>query len=141
MVMTMTPTVPRAPVVEGQAPRPPAPRRYHGGMAEERTLFTTAEAAAMLGITHDAVKMAVRVGTLPVERINPRLNLVTRAAIEAYRRDYLGRVGRPSRKKARKTRKAAMVAAPEERDQAAHHTIDEGHTQPQPQPQAPREGE
>ncbi len=136
MVMTMTPTMPRAPVVAGQAPRPPAPRRYHGGMAEERTLFTTAEAAAMLGITHDAVKMAVRVGTLPVERINPRLNMVTRAAIEAYRRDYLGRVGRPSRKKARKTRKAA--AAPEERDQAAHHTIiEEGHTHTQ----APREGE
>lgn len=137
MTMTPAPTVPRAPVVEGQTPRPPVPRRYHGGMAEERTLFTTAEAAAMLGITHDAVKMAVRVGTLPVERINPRLNMVTRAAIEAYRRDYLGRVGRPSRKKARKTRKAAMVAPPEERDQAAHHTIEEGHAHTP----APREEE
>jgi len=138
MVITMTPIVPRAPVVEGQAPRPPAPRRYHGGMAEERTLFTTAEAAAMLGISPEAVRTAAWIGTLKVEKINPRLNMVTREAIEAYRRDYLGRVGRPSRKKARKTRKAAAAAAPEERDQAAHHTIiEEGHTHTQ----APREGE
>ncbi len=125
MVMTMTPapTVPRAPVVEGQAPRPPVPRRYHGGMAEERTLFTTAEAAAMLGITHDAVKMAVRVGTLSVERINPRLNLVTRAAIEAYRRDHLGREGRP--KGAKNKPKVTKTT----RTRATHQPIDEGHTE------------
>jgi len=65
------------------------------GEGQGRTLFTTAEAAAQLGITHDAVKMAVRVGTLSVERINPRLNMITAEAIEAYRRDHRGREGRP----------------------------------------------
>jgi len=69
--------------------------RVPEGEGQGRTLFTTAEAAAQLGITHDAVKMAVRVGTLPVERINPRLNMITAEAIEAYRRNHLGREGRP----------------------------------------------
>ncbi len=69
--------------------------RVPEGEGQGRTLFTTAEAAAQLGITHDAVKMAVRIGTLPVERINPRLNIITGEAIEAYRRAHLGRQGRP----------------------------------------------
>jgi len=82
--------------------------RVPEGEGQGRTLFTTAEAAAMLGITHDAVKMAVRVGTLPVERINPRLNMITAEAIEAYRRDHRGREGRP--KGAKNKPKAALSA-------------------------------
>lgn len=34
-----------------------------------------------------------------VERINPRLNMVTAEAIEQYRRDHLGKRGRPLRNK------------------------------------------
>ncbi|HET8627463.1 MAG TPA: helix-turn-helix domain-containing protein [Thermomicrobiales bacterium] len=107
-------------------------------MPEERTLFTTAEAAAMLGISHVAVKSAAYNGTLAVVRVNPRLNMVTREAIEDYRRDHLGRVGRPPRKKkARKSRPAPAVAPDEGRaratgDAAAHDTghdpLDEGDT-------------
>ncbi len=65
------------------------------GAGEGRTLFTTAEAAAQLGISHGAVKTAIVLGTLPAERINPRLNMITAEAIAAYRRDHLGRRGRP----------------------------------------------
>ncbi len=65
------------------------------GEGEERTLFTTAEAAALLGIKQSTVKVAVRLGTLQVERVSPRLNLITAASIEAYRRTRLGRRGRP----------------------------------------------
>jgi len=65
------------------------------GEGEGRTLFTTAEAAAQLGISHGTVKTAIVLGTLPAERINPRLNMITAEAIAAYRRDHLGRLGRP----------------------------------------------
>ncbi len=65
------------------------------GQGQGRTLFTTAEAAAQLGISHDTAKTAVRLGTLQAERINPRLNMITAEAIEAYRRTHLGRQGRP----------------------------------------------
>ncbi len=60
---------------------------------EQRTLFTTAEAAALLGITHGAVKDAIVRGALDHIAINPRLNMVTVQAIEAYRRDRLGKRG------------------------------------------------
>lgn len=69
--------------------------RVQEGEGEGRTLFTTAEAAAQLGISQGTVKTAVRLGTLPVERISPRLNLITAEAIAAYRRAHLGRQGRP----------------------------------------------
>jgi len=60
-----------------------------------RDLFTTAEAAAQLGIKQTAVKAAITLGTLKAVRINPRLNMVTAAAIEEYRREHLRRQGRP----------------------------------------------
>jgi len=79
------------------------------GEGEERTLFTTAEAAALLGIKQSTVKVAVRLGTLQVERVSPRLNLITAASIEAYRRAHLGRRGRP---KGAKNKPAASTSAP-----------------------------
>jgi excisionase family DNA binding protein len=92
--MVMTPA--RAPTNAGQRPRPRPLRVYPTIMSsEERTLFTTAEAAAMLGVTHDTVKAQIRLGQLAAERIHPRLNMLTRDAIEEYRRTHLGRQGRP----------------------------------------------
>ncbi len=96
-------------------------------MNEDRQLFTTAEAAAQLGITPDAVRVAVRSGTIAFVRINPRLHMITKDAIDAYRRDHLGRVGRPPR---RKRRKRVAPAAPEDAVPAhaanLHHPLDEG---------------
>jgi len=110
--------------------RRPCPRRYPTGMdmehertlfttAEATTLLTTAEAATQLGISRNAVQNAIRRGTLAHVAINPRLNMVTVAGIEAYRRAHLGQVGRPPRKKRRK-RTPVDAAATE------HHTVDEG---------------
>ena len=61
---------------------------------EGRDLFTTAEAAAQLGITQATVKTAITLGTWKVVRIHARLNMVTAAAIEEYRREHLGQQGR-----------------------------------------------
>lgn len=68
-------------------------------MTQSRTLFTTAEAAEQLGIGHETVKSAIKNGVLAAEHINPRLNMVSAEAIEHYRRDHLGRRGRPARTK------------------------------------------
>ena len=101
--------------------RRPCSRRYPTDMdmEHERTLFTTAEAATQLGISRNAVQNAIRRGTLAHVAINPRLNMVTVAGIEAYRRAHLGQVGRPPRTKRRK--RTPVDAAATER-----HTIDEG---------------
>ncbi len=74
---------------------------------QERALFTTAEAAAQLGISQATVKTAVSLGTLRAERVNPRLNLITAEAIEEYRGDHLGRQGRP---KGAKNKNASTTA-------------------------------
>ncbi len=60
---------------------------------EQRTLFTTSEAAHLLGITPGAVKDAIVRGALDYIPINPRLNMVTVDAIEKYRRERLGKRG------------------------------------------------
>jgi excisionase family DNA binding protein len=113
MVMTRT----RAPTDTGQRPPPRLLRVYPTGMSgKERTLFTTAEAAVMLGVTHDTVKAQIRLGKLEAERIHPRLNMLTRDAIEAYRRAHLGRQGRP---KGAKNKPKAAPAAVEGSDGAA----------------------
>lgn len=120
--MVMTPT--RAPTGAGQMPRSLSLTLYPTIMSQERTLFTTTEAARQLGISPSTVKDAIATGTMDYVPIHARLNMVTQQAIEAYRRDHLGQQGRPSRKKT--TTKAATH---EERAQAAHDAIDEGHTQ------------
>ncbi len=93
----------------------------------QHPLFTTAEAAAQLGIAHDTVRGAIRAGTLAVVRVTPRLNMVTADAIAAYRRDHLGRVGRPSRKKRRaRTAPAASEESVPAHAADPHHPLDEG---------------
>ena len=97
-------------------------------MEHERTLFTTAEAAAQLGISQNAVQNAIQRGTLEHVPISPRLNMVTLAGIEAYRRAHLGHVGRPPRTK-RRTRPATEAA---EAAATEHHPRDEEGAGPSP---------
>ncbi len=93
------------PIHRPQSPGP-CPSRPQGGTiegdllgrtrmadAEQRTLFTTSEAAHLLGITPGAVKDAIGRGALDYIPINPRLNMVTLDAIEKYRRERLGKRG------------------------------------------------
>ncbi len=74
-------------------------RVQDGKGGEERALFTTTEAAAQLGIAPATVKDAIMRGTMEYVPIHARLNMVTRDAIEKYRRDHLGRQGRPKGRK------------------------------------------
>ncbi len=105
--------------------RLPPLTRYPTDMTHERTHLTTAEAAIELGITQDGVQSAIRRGQLDTELVNPRLRLVPRWAIEAYKHDHLGQVGRPRRKK---RRKRPAPAAPDVPAHAAdpHHAVHEG---------------
>ncbi len=60
---------------------------------ERRTLFIASEAAAMLGVSPNTVRSAIKRGIMAYEQINPRLNMVTLEAIETYRRERLGQRG------------------------------------------------
>ncbi len=67
-------------------------------MEIEGTWYTTAQAAEKLGLSHNTIRTAIRLGTLKATLINPRLNVVTAEALEEYRREHLGRRGRPPRR-------------------------------------------
>ncbi len=47
----------------------------------------------MLGVSPHTVRSAIKRGIMAYEQINPRLNMVTVEAIEAYRRERLGQRG------------------------------------------------
>ncbi len=70
-------------------------------MATERDLLTLSEAAEMLGLTHNGIMSAVKAGTLPTERVNARLRLVSRAAVEEYRCTRLGTRRRSKKQQAK----------------------------------------
>jgi len=95
-------------------------------MTEKRTLFTTVQAAEILGIDQKSVQSAIMRGTLESELLSPRLRVVSQAAIDAYRAHHLGQVGHPTRKKQRMKRKAetARVAAADGLSAAAARTED-----------------
>lgn len=86
--------------------------------SKERALFTTTEAAAQLGIAPATVKDAIMRGTLEHVPIHARLNMVTREAIEKYRRDHLGQQGRPkgTKKKAQTSTTSSGIGAEWEAD-------------------------
>ncbi len=73
--------------------------------------YTTAQAAEMLGVGQIAVQSAIKRGTLESELVSPRIRLVSQAAIDAYRADRLGQVGKPSRKTRRMRQKAEALKA------------------------------
>jgi len=60
---------------------------------EGRPLYTTTEAAALLGVEPSTIKNAIKWGVLAYEQVNSRLNRVTSEAIETYRRERLGQRG------------------------------------------------
>ena len=92
--------------------------RYAKGMPTQQddplytiARYTTAQAAATLGITQIAVQAAIRRGALESEAISPRLRLVSQAAIDAYRANHLGQVGQPTRKRQQMLNKMAEAQA------------------------------
>ncbi len=73
--------------------------------------YTTAQAAAMLGVKQIAVQTAIKRGLMESELASPRTRLVSQAAIDAYRAHHLGQVGQPSRKRQRMLNKVAEAQA------------------------------
>ena len=63
--------------------------------------LTMREAAEELGVTPDALRFAVRRGLITPTRAHPRMNLITREQVEAYRRDHLGQRGKRKKKPAK----------------------------------------
>jgi excisionase family DNA binding protein len=60
-------------------------------------LYTTREAASLLGLTPSALRSAIANGVLRALRIDERTNLISEDEIERYRRENLGRRGRPKK--------------------------------------------
>jgi excisionase family DNA binding protein len=59
--------------------------------------YTTTEAAEALGLSHVAVRRAIMLGKLQATR-RGRDNFITHAEVERYRREHLGKVGRPPKR-------------------------------------------
>jgi len=112
MVATLTPVI--APVCVLSLSGRPA-TRYAESMPNTHTQddplytvarYTTAQAAALLGVKQIAVQTAIKRGLMASDLAGPRTRLVSQAAIDAYRAHHLGQVGKPSNKKRRLTQKA-----------------------------------
>jgi hypothetical protein len=58
-------------------------------------LYTAEEAAEVLGIAYSSVRNAITRDALKVVRINERTPLIPASEIERYRRENLGKRGRP----------------------------------------------
>ena len=67
-------------------------------MTRLEDLLTVAQAAQELGIQPSGVRMAIAEGRLRSVRIGKRTNLIERAELNRYRREHLGKRGRPRKK-------------------------------------------
>ena len=61
-------------------------------MPTEQGWLTTAEAAQQLGLSQETIKGAIFHGKLKAVKVS-RINMVTPAALEEYRREHLGKRG------------------------------------------------
>jgi excisionase family DNA binding protein len=64
-------------------------------MPVQGEFMTTAEAAETLGLTLGGLHRAIADGRLKVIPLDARTNVVERSEVERYRREHLGRRGRP----------------------------------------------
>jgi excisionase family DNA binding protein len=60
--------------------------------------YTTKEAAEALGLSYNAIRDAIRRGTLRVDRSIPGRNLILEAELERYRKEHLQHKGWAKRK-------------------------------------------
>ncbi len=115
MRATMTPAI--APVCVLSLSGRPATRyatrmpKKHDDPLYTVARYTTAQAAAMLGVKQIAVQTAIKRGLMESELASPRTRLVSQAALDAYRAHHLGQVGQPSRKRQRMLNKVAEAQA------------------------------
>jgi excisionase family DNA binding protein len=62
-------------------------------MSFPHDLVTVDTAARELGLSPDAVRLAIRRGVLPTVRVDGRTRLIPRLEVERYRRDHLRKRG------------------------------------------------
>ena len=67
-------------------------------MKPQRDWYTTAEAAAELGLSPASLRDALRRGAIHATALTPHLRTYTREEIERYRREHLGRSGWATRR-------------------------------------------
>lgn len=67
-------------------------------MTPQRDWYTTAEAAAELGLSPASLRDALRRGAIHAIALTPHLRAYTREEIERYRREHLGRSGWATRR-------------------------------------------
>lgn len=61
-------------------------------------MMTLAEAAELLGVTPATLRQQIANGRFAAEKVGP-IYVTTAAEVERYRRDSLGKVGRPRRRR------------------------------------------
>ena len=83
-------------------------------MTIERDWYTTEEAARELGLAPSTIRGAAMRGVLKVEVVAPRMRAITRAELERYRRENLGKHGG----------EVTRARAAAERDAAAKTVLD-----------------
>lgn len=65
-------------------------------MLDDRNWLTVNEAAETLGLTPSGIRHAIKRGSLKVERVGGKMNIVPLVEIERYRTEHLGKHrGRP----------------------------------------------
>jgi excisionase family DNA binding protein len=64
---------------------------------EKKRMITLSEAAGRIGVTADALRQAIRRGTLNAQKVGP-LYLVTTNEIDAYKTRTGGNKGRPRKR-------------------------------------------
>ena len=66
-------------------------------------LLTVARAAEELGLSRITIRSAILRGQITAVPLDARTNLVPRCEVERYRREHLGRVGKPREQSATST--------------------------------------
>ena len=82
--------------------------------------YTTAEVASILGLTQGSIKLAIAHGKLKATKVS-RINMITPAALEEYRREHLNKQGWDKRKEPGYQPDPTRQARRERRKAAQHH--------------------
>jgi excisionase family DNA binding protein len=85
----------------------------HRKWSEIKRHLTISEAALQLGLAPATLRAQIRNGRLEATKVGP-IFLVQRSELERYRRDSLGKVGRPDGARDSKPRSRSRQSAPTE---------------------------
>ena len=78
-------------------------RQVKGVAVSDDREYTADEAAALLGLTPEGVRSAIKEGRLQTRKIGARLHVITAAELERYKAEHLGKQGWDKRRDPRHT--------------------------------------